>query len=205
MSVQKYIIPHEGIVNKSDRQQIKNHRSGVLWFTGLSGSGKSTLSHALEAALVERAIHAYVLDGDNVRKGINNDLGFSEEDRVENIRRIGELCALFVDAGVVALSAFISPYRADRKMIREMLGPNEFIEVYVKASVEVCEKRDVKGLYKKARAGEIPNFTGVSDPYEEPENAEIVIETENHSVEWSVNHILEYLEKEGFLKLPTQA
>ncbi len=201
MSVQKYIIPHEGIVNKDDRQKIKNHRSGVIWFTGLSGSGKSTLSHALEAELVSRGVHAYVLDGDNVRRRINKDLGFSEKDRVENIRRIGELCALFVDSGIIALSAFISPYQADRKMVREMLEPGEFIEVYVKASLEVCEGRDVKGLYKKARTGEISNFTGITDPYEEPTDAEIVIETANHSVEWSVNHILEYLDKHNFIKL----
>lgn len=199
MNENKNIIPHKGTVFKKDRVAIKGHRPAVLWFTGFSGSGKSTLSHAVEEALVQRSIHAYVLDGDNVRRGINRDLEFSETDRVENIRRIGEISRLFIDAGLIVLSAFISPYRRDRQMARSMVEPDEFIEIYVKCSLEACEKRDVKGLYKKARKGEISDFTGISAPYEAPEHPELTIDTETVSLEQGVSEILKYLGKNNYI------
>jgi len=199
--IQKNIIPHKGLVTKMDRQKIKGHKSATLWFTGLSGSGKSTLSHALEQKLIEMKVHCYVLDGDNIRRGINHDLGFSPESRVENIRRVGEVSKLFVDAGVFALSAFISPYARDREMVRNLVEQDEFIEIYVKCSVDECEKRDPKGLYKKARAGEIPDFTGISAPYEEPVNPEIIIDTTTVSVDQGIEIIVQYLSENGYLSL----
>jgi len=171
----------------------------VLWFTGLSGSGKSTLSTILEKRLHERQISTYILDGDNVRHGINKNLGFSPEDRTENIRRIGEIAKLFVDAGIITLTAFISPYRKDRDQVRQLFEEHEFIEIYVKCSVEECERRDPKGLYEKARAGKIKNFTGVSAPYEPPVNPEIVIDNEGQSIEASVNQVINYLLKKKFI------
>ncbi|ACO03782.1 MAG TPA: adenylyl-sulfate kinase [Persephonella sp.] len=196
----KFIIPHKGKIKKEDRQKLKGHKSAILWFTGLSGSGKSTLAHAVEEKLFEMGVHTYVLDGDNVRRGINKDLGFSEEDRKENIRRIGEISKLFVDAGIIVLSAFISPYRRDREFVRNLVEKDEFIEIYVKCPLEVCETRDVKGLYKKAREGLIKNFTGIDDPYEEPENPEIVVETDKEPLEESVEKIIGYLRKKGYLE-----
>ena len=176
------------------REKMNLHRAKLLWFTGLSGSGKSTLAHALEERLHQRGCRTYVFDGDNVRHGLCRDLGFGIEDRTENIRRIGEMSKLFVDAGIIALTAFISPIRKDRDNVRRLFQSDDFIEVYVKASIETCESRDVKGLYKKARAGEIPNFTGISSPYEIPENPEIVIDTENREIEECVDSLLESLE-----------
>ncbi|MHD0398712.1 adenylyl-sulfate kinase [Staphylococcus simulans] len=194
MTKSQNITWHDSEVTKTERQAQNGHKSVVLWFTGLSGSGKSTISVALEKALFERRIHSYRLDGDNIRHGLNNNLGFSPEDRKENIRRIGEVSKLLADAGLITLTAFISPYREDRDRVREILEDGEFIEVYAKASVETCEQRDPKQLYKKARAGEIKNFTGIDAPYEAPEHAEIVIDTETTSVEEAVQQILEYLE-----------
>jgi len=196
----KFIIPHKGRINKADRQRLMGHRSVILWFTGLSGSGKSTLAHAVEEKLFSMGVHTYVLDGDNIRTGLNKDLGFSEEDRKENIRRIGEVAKLFVDAGLIVLTAFISPYRRDRDFVRNLVEEGEFIEVYVKCPLEVCEQRDVKGLYKKARQGIIKNFTGINDPYEEPLSPEITVETDKESVEESVDKIIGYLIKRGIIK-----
>ncbi|MES0492120.1 MAG: adenylyl-sulfate kinase [Leptospirales bacterium] len=192
---QENIIPYEErSVTKQQREKVNGHQSVILWFTGLSGAGKSTLSHTVEAVLVERGVQAYVLDGDNMRTGISNDLGFSPEDRVENIRRIGEVSKLFLEAGVITLSAFISPYRKDRQIVRSLVAPGDFIEVFVNCPLDVCETRDPKGLYKKARKGEIAEFTGVSAPYEEPENPEIMVNTSESSIEDSVRKIIQYLE-----------
>ncbi|KXH81797.1 adenylyl-sulfate kinase [Sporosarcina sp. HYO08] len=179
--------------SRADRQQLNGHRSAILWFTGLSASGKSTISVALEAALYERGIRTYRLDGDNVRFGLNKNLGFSQEDRTENIRRIGEVSKLMIDAGLLTLTAFISPYREDREQVRDLVEKGEFIEIYVEASLETCEERDPKGLYKKARLGEIKGFTGIDAPYEEPDDPEIKIDTNRLSVEESVNVIVDYL------------
>jgi adenylylsulfate kinase len=192
---------HEGHVARADRNQLLNQKGATIWFTGLSACGKSTIAFTLEHALVERGRLAYVLDGDNIRHGLNKNLGFSPEDREENIRRIGEVAKLFADAGVLTCTSFISPYRADRDKAREIHAAADlpFIEVYVKASVECCEKRDPKGLYKKARAGEIPEFTGISAPYEEPNNAEIVIDSENVSPEQGAKMVLDYLAGEGLM------
>lgn len=193
------IVWHYNQITREDRYRLNRHRSCVLWFTGLSGAGKSTLSTAVEKELFKSGIRSYVLDGDNVRHGLNNNLGFSPEDRKENIRRIGEVSKLFVDAGLFALSAFISPYREDREMVRSRFAEGEFIEIYVKCSLEECEKRDPKGLYKKARNGEISNFTGISAPYEEPEQAELVIETDKQSIEQSVSQVMNYLREKRLI------
>ena len=201
MEEKKFIIPHKGNIKKEDRQRQKGHKSAILWFTGLSGSGKSTLAHAVEERLFELGIHTYVLDGDNIRTGLNKDLGFAAEDREENIRRIGEVAKLFVDAGIITLTAFISPYKKDRQLVRNLVEDGEFIEIYVKCPLEVCEQRDVKGLYKKARAGIIKNVTGIDDPYEEPKNPEIIVETDKESLEESVNKIIKYLEEKGYLEV----
>lgn len=194
------IVWHDSEVTKEERQRQNKHKSAVLWFTGLSGSGKSTVSAALEKELHELGIHTYRLDGDNVRHGLNKNLGFSPEDRKENIRRIGEVANLMVDAGLITLTAFISPYREDRDNVRALLGEDEFIEVYVKCSVDACEARDPKGLYKKARAGEINDFTGIHSPYEEPINPEITINTESQSLMESVQYIINYLKEKGYMK-----
>ncbi len=191
---------HEGHVSRSEREGLLNQKGVLIWFTGLSGSGKSTIAYTLEHALVQRGHLAYVLDGDNIRHGLNKNLGFSAEDREENIRRIGEVAKLFVDTGVITLTAFISPYRKDRDANRELLADGEFIEVYCKAPLEVCEERDPKGLYKKARAGEIKGFTGIDDPYEEPENAEVVIETATMSPQEAAVKLLDVLEARGRLE-----
>ncbi len=192
---------HSGKISKEDRKAKMEQRGVTIWLTGLSGSGKSTIAVELEHALIENNHHAYILDGDNVRHGLNKNLGFSPEDRTENIRRIGEVAKLFTDANLITVTAFISPYRADRDEARALLGDGEFVEVYIKCPVEVCEQRDVKGLYKKARAGEIKEFTGISAPYEEPENAELVVDTSELSVEDATRKIIAYLEQEGYVEL----
>lgn len=193
------IVWHPTTVTKQDRQKRAGHKSCVLWFTGLSGAGKSTLANAVEHELHQRGLASYVLDGDNIRHGLNRGLGFGTEDRRENIRRIGEVAKLFVDAGVITLTAFISPYREDRELARNLVEAGEFIEVYVKCSLEECERRDVKGLYEKARSGEIGQFTGISAPYEEPVQAELVIESDKQTIEEAVQIVLTYLEKHKIL------
>ncbi len=189
------VIWHQHQVDKSIRADLKKQRPAVLWFTGLSGSGKSTVAGALESALVERGYHTYLLDGDNVRHGLCQDLGFSTQDRRENIRRIGELSKLMADAGLIVLSAFISPHRAERELVRSLLPDNEFIEVFVNTPLEVCERRDPKGLYKKARAGEIANFTGIDSEYETPENPEINLQAGNFTIEQLVQQCLDALKQ----------
>ncbi|MEO2068337.1 MAG: adenylyl-sulfate kinase [Desulfurobacteriaceae bacterium] len=195
----KFIIPHTGKISRKDRERMKGHKSFILWFTGLSGSGKSTLAHRVEELLYEQGVHTYVLDGDNIRMGLNKDLGFSEEDRRENIRRIGEVAKLFIDAGIAVLTAFISPYRSDREFVRNLVNDGDFIEVYVKCPLETCEQRDPKGLYKKVRAGIIKNFTGIDDPYEEPENPEIVVETDKMTVDECAYKIISYLKEKELI------
>jgi adenylylsulfate kinase len=191
------IVWHQGAVTRADREQMNGHKGCTVWLTGLSGSGKSTIAVDLEKRLWERGVRAYILDGDNIRHGLNKNLGFSPEDRTENIRRIGEVAKLFTEAGIVALTAFISPYRADRDQVRALMPPGDFVEVHVDCPVEVCEQRDVKGLYKKARAGEIKEFTGISAPYEAPLKPELTLETSAQSVEASALQILRYLEEKG--------
>jgi len=193
---------HIGEVDREARAAAHGHRGAVLWFTGLSGSGKSTIGHRVERMLIERGAFAYVLDGDNVRHGLNSDLGFAPEDRVENIRRIGEVARLFADAGGLVLSAFISPYREDRDRVRGLMGPGGFIEVFVDTPLEICEARDPKGLYKKARAGEISNFTGLDAPYEVPENPEVHLETANLSVDEAAAQVIRYLDQQNILGEP---
>lgn len=192
---------HEGDITREDRHKLLNQKGATLWFTGLSGSGKSTVAVALEGALLERGNLSYRLDGDNVRLGINKNLGFSAEDRTENIRRIGEIAKLFVDTGVITLSSFISPYRADRDAVRALheAGDMDFIEIYVECSLDEAEKRDPKGLYKKARAGEIKNFTGIDDPYEEPLKPEIVLHSDKMSLEEEVGLLLQLLVDRGII------
>ena len=190
---------HVGDVTREQRESLLGQRGVTIWLTGLSGSGKSTVAVAAEKKLVEMGKAAYVLDGDNVRHGLNSNLGFSPDDRTENIRRIGEVAKLFTDAGMIVLPSFISPYRADRDQVREKMNHGDFVETYVSASVETCEGRDVKGLYKKARAGEIPEFTGISAPYEEPDKAELILDTNSQSVEESVDQLLGYLREKGYL------
>ncbi len=187
------IIPHKHIIDRHRREQLLGNRSFVLWFTGLSGSGKSTLADLLEESLHRKGVLTILLDGDNVRNGLNKDLGFTDRDRAENIRRLGELCKLFVSAGVVVLSAFISPFKAERELARSLVGSSDFHEIYVKCPVEKCEERDVKGLYSKARSGLISNFTGIDSAYEEPENPELVIDTSEMSIEESLSVLENYL------------
>lgn len=187
------IIPQKHVITKIDRNKLTGNKSFVVWFTGLSGSGKSTLVNVLEQRLHQKGVLTYILDGDNIRNGLNNDLGFSDADRKENIRRIGEVAKLLSDSGIVVLTAFISPFREDRQIVRNLLERDEFIEVYVKCPVEICESRDVKGLYKKARDGQIKEFTGLDSPYEEPENPEITVDTGKLSIEESVNFIYDYI------------
>jgi len=185
-------------ITREDRERLNGHKSAVLWFTGLSGSGKSTLALSVEKALFEMGCRTYVLDGDNIRHGLNKNLGFSPEDREENIRRIGEVANLFAQAGVIALTAFISPYRADRDKARAVAG-GSFIEIYLKCDLEVCEQRDVRGLYKKARTGEIKEFTGISAPYEEPLNPELILNTAKETVEESTKKVVALLPERGIL------
>ncbi|OCR12561.1 adenylyl-sulfate kinase [Helicobacter pullorum] len=193
----KNIVWQEISISKTQRASIKGQKPCVLWFTGLSGSGKSTLANAIEKELFKRGFHTYLLDGDNVRHGLNKDLGFDRNSREENIRRIAEVCKLFVDSGLIVLSAFVSPFIQDRQNVRNLLWQGEFIEIFMDTPLEVCEKRDIKGLYKKARNGEIKDFTGISSPYEKPLNAEIHIKDSNF--EKNIELILKYLEKGGFL------
>ncbi len=190
---------HHGKITKVDRVKLLNQKGVTIWLTGLSGSGKSTIAVELEHALIENRHQAYILDGDNIRHGLNKNLGFSPEDRTENIRRIGEVAKLFTEAGIITITAFISPYREDRDAVRSLLNDGEFIEVYVKCPLDVCEKRDTKGLYKKARAGEVKDFTGISAPYEEPLNPEITIDSSKLSVEESTRAILNNLEENGYV------
>ena len=190
---------HTATIRRENRQQQNGHRSAVLWFTGLSGAGKSTLAHAVEERLHQRGCRTYVLDGDNVRHGLCGDLGFSAADRTENIRRIGEVAKLMIDAGVIALTAFISPFRADRERVRGMVMHGEFIEIYCHCPVEVCETRDVKGLYQRARAGEVKEFTGISSPYEAPLKPELTVDTATQPLDACVTQVLDYLRGRGLL------
>jgi adenylylsulfate kinase len=190
---------HHAFITKEDRERLLAQKGVTLWFTGLPQSGKSTLATELEKALFERGHITYILDGDNIRHGLNKNLGFSPEDREENIRRIGEVAHLFSQAGIINMTAFISPYRADRKKARDLAREGEFIEIFCKCSLDICEQRDGKGHYKKARAGEIPEFTGISAPYEEPESPELIIETDKLTIDEGVNQILSYLEKKGII------
>ena len=192
---------HHATVTRNRREIQNGHAGAVIWFTGLSGSGKSTLAHAVEEALHEQGCRTFVLDGDNVRHGLCGDLGFSVKDRQENIRRIGEMAKLFMEAGIIVLTAFISPYRENRRHVRSMVGENDFIEVYCKASLEVCETRDVKGLYKKARAGEIADFTGISSPYEAPKTPELSLNTGMSSLESCVEQVLQKISSHGICTL----
>jgi len=193
------IVWHAGTVTREERERLNGHRGCIVWLTGLSGSGKSTIAVALEKALWERGVRGYILDGDNVRHGLNKNLGFSPADRTENIRRIGEVAKLFTDAGLVAVTAFISPYRADRDQVRALMKPGDFIEVLVDCPLDVCEQRDVKGLYQKARAGQIPEFTGISAPYEAPLSPELTLRTATQSPEESVGQVLGYLASRGII------
>jgi len=186
---------HKCLVSRKDREKRYGHPSFALWFTGLSSSGKSTIAHLVEKRLFDEGYHTYTFDGDNVRHGLCGDLGFSEADRAENLRRIAEMIKLFLDAGIICLAAFISPLRAHRERVRQIVGPENFVEIYVKCPLEVCESRDVKGLYKKARAGLIPNYTGISAPYEEPENPDLVLETDKFSPAQCVEQVLRYINK----------
>jgi adenylylsulfate kinase len=195
----KNLTWHDGQVTRTSREEMLNQKGVTIWFTGLSGSGKSTVAVAAEAALRKQGRLTYILDGDNIRQGLNSNLGFSPDDRTENIRRIGEVSKLFTDAGVIVLTAFISPYRDDRNQVRDIMAEGDFLEVHVSADVETCEKRDVKGLYKKARAGEIPNFTGISAPYEAPEKPEVVLDTGAQTVDDSVSQLLGFLQDQGYL------
>lgn len=190
---------HPRHVTREDRERLLGQKGVTVWLTGLSGSGKSTLAVAAEQALVAGGRLAYVLDGDNIRHGLNKNLGFSPADRTENIRRIGEVAKLFTDAGLIVFTSFISPYRADRDLVRAIHDPGRFLEVYVAASLETCESRDVKGLYRKARTGEIPEFTGISAPYEAPERPELVLDTDRQSVKESAERLLGHLEEKGYL------
>ena len=187
------VIRHHATVTRSRRENQNKHKSAILWFTGLSGSGKSTLAHAVEEQLHQEGCRTFVFDGDNVRHGLCANLSFSEEDRHENIRRIGEMAKLFIEAGVITLTVFISPYRADRERVRALVSENDFIEIFCNSPLEVCEERDVKGLYKKARRGEIKNYTGISAPYEVPEYPDLVLDTSNETVEVNVEKIIQLL------------
>jgi len=196
----KNITWHELGISKQDREKKNRHKGVVVWLTGLPSSGKSTIAIELQALLFELGCNVYVLDGDNIRHGLNKDLGFSPEDREENIRRIGEVAKLFADAGFIIITSFISPYKRDRKRAREIVGEGNFVEVFVNADISICEARDTKGLYKKARLGEIKEFTGVSAPYERPQNPEVVVDTKNQTREESAKDILSYLIRKGHIK-----
>ncbi len=195
----KYITWHDAVITKKERETANKHKSAIIWLTGLPSSGKSTIAVELQSQLFKRRYQVYILDGDNIRHGLNKNLGFSPEDRTENIRRIGETAKLFVDAGFLVITSFISPYRKDRDQVRHILPKGDFIEVFIDTSLEECEKRDPKGLYKKARSGEIPGFTGISAPYEEPKNSEIIIKTDQETKEESAKYIIEYLENNGYI------
>lgn len=194
------IVWHNQNITKEKRETLLNQKPCIVWFTGLSGSGKSTIANAVEQELFKRGIKTYLLDGDNVRHGLNKDLGFSELDRIENIRRIGEVSKLFVDSGLIVLTAFISPFKSDRQIARSLVEYDEFIEVFIDTPLEICESRDPKGLYKKARNGAIKNFTGIDSPYEIPQNPEIHIKTENKSIQECVDIIFSHLSRFGYIK-----
>lgn len=193
------MVWHHATVTREKRQQQNRHKSVLLWFTGLSGSGKSTLAHAVEERLHQRGARTFVLDGDNVRHGLCSDLGFSDQDRVENIRRVGEIAKLFLESGTITMTAFISPFAKDRERVRKLFPHGDFLEVYCKCPVEVCEERDVKGLYKRARAGEIPHFTGISSPYEAPFAPELVVDTADLDLEQSAEQVLDLLRERGVI------
>ncbi|SFR50932.1 adenylylsulfate kinase [Marinobacter daqiaonensis] len=193
------IVWHQHKITRAERAHNKNQKPCLLWFTGLSGSGKSTIANALDVALHERGYHTFLLDGDNVRHGLNKDLGFSDADRVENIRRIGEVSKLFTDAGLIVLSAFISPFTSDRRMVRNLFPAGEFIEVFMDTPLETCEQRDPKGLYEKARAGQIKHFTGIDSPYESPERPEVRLDTSIMGVEQCIDHLIGYLLQRGLI------
>lgn len=194
-----HVIFHKAFVSRHDRNRLHRHKSGLVWFTGMSASGKSTIAHSVEKELFERSICTYVLDGDNIRHGLSSDLGFSNEDRKENIRRIVELSKLLIHAGILVLAAFISPSGEDREYIRKRFENDNFLQIYVKCSIEECEKRDPKGQYKKARAGIIKNYTGISAPYEEPESPDLVIDTEKMTLEDSVRTVIKFINEKGLL------
>ena len=196
----KNTIYHTASVTRERRNQLNNHKSVVIWFTGLSGSGKSTLAHSVEEILFSKGCRTYVLDGDNVRHGLTSNLGFSNEDRKENIRRIGEVTKLMMEAGLIILTAFISPFREDRIAVRNLISDGDFIEIYCKASLETCEARDLKGLYKRARLGEIKNYTGINSPYEIPDNPELIIDIDKESLEESVSKIVSFLQTKSIIK-----
>lgn len=196
------IVWHHATVTRARREAQNGHRGAIVWFTGLSGSGKSTLGHAVEEALHQQGCRTFVLDGDNVRHGLCSDLGFSSKDRIENIRRIGEMAKLFMEAGVIVLTAFISPYRADRERVRGMVGHGDFIEIHCDAPIEVCEARDVKGMYKKARAGQIAEFTGISSPYEIPDKPELTVNTGKAKLDDCVQQVLGEMVQRGLIKSP---
>ncbi|WP_132747200.1 adenylyl-sulfate kinase [Scopulibacillus darangshiensis] len=199
MEKERNITWHNTNVTKQHRQLLHGHKSPILWFTGLSGSGKSTIANLLEQNLHKYRKSTYLLDGDNIRHGLNSDLSFNSEDRKENIRRIGEVAKLFVDSGIITLVSFISPYKADRKIVRNLVQDKEFIEIYIKCPLDICEQRDPKGLYKRARKGEIKNFTGISSPYEKPEDPEIILETEKETKETAVDKIIKYLKEHQYI------
>ena len=193
------IIHHNATVTRGRRHKLNGHRSLVIWFTGLSGSGKSTLAHSVEEELYKLGCRTFVLDGDNVRHGLSSNLTFSDDDRKENIRRIGEAAKLMMEAGVIAMTAFIGPFKEDRNIVRQLLPHGDFIEIYCKASLEVCESRDVKGLYKRARTGEIKNYTGIDSPYEAPDNPELIINTESESLEESIAKVINFLKSKEII------
>ena len=192
-------IYHNATVTRERRNQLNSHKSVVIWFTGLSGSGKSTLAHSIEEELHKLGCTTFVLDGDNVRHGLSANLTFSDNDRKENIRRIGEVAKLMIEAGVIAMTAFISPFKKDRNLVRQLLPQGDFIEIYCKASLEICESRDVKGLYKRARAGEIKNYTGIDSPYEVPDNPELIIDTDSELLQDSVAKVIDFLKFEEII------
>ncbi|MCF7988142.1 MAG: adenylyl-sulfate kinase [Methylovulum sp.] len=197
-------IWHHATIARADREKLHGHRSVILWFTGLSGSGKSTLAHAVEDYLYNIGISTFVLDGDNVRHGLCSDLSFSDHDRVENIRRIGELAKLIIEAGIITLTAFISPFKSDRNAARNLVPHGDFLEIYCQCPLETCEQRDVKGLYQKARSGQIPFFTGIDSPYEAPEDPELVVNTHEQSLDESVERVINLLIQRGVIDIPEQ-
>ncbi len=197
--VSSNVVWHHATIDRQRREALNGHKSVILWFTGLSGSGKSTLAHAVEEQLYEMKCRTFVLDGDNIRHGLCGDLGFSDDDRVENIRRIGEVAKLFLEAGVITLTAFISPFRSDRERVRNLVPHGDFLEIYCRCPLEICEERDVKGLYKKARAGEIKAFTGIDSPYEEPLAPELAVDTGSESLEESTAKVIGLLKSRGIL------
>ena len=199
MKKSKNVIYHNATVTRERRNKLNGHKSVIIWFTGLSGSGKSTLAHSIEEELHKRGCTTFVLDGDNVRHGLSANLTFSDNDRKENIRRIGEVAKLMIEAGVIAMTAFISPFKKDRNLVRQLLPQGDFIEIYCKASLEICESRDVKGLYKRARAGEIKNYTGIDSSYEAPDNPELIIDTDSELLQDSVAKVIDFLKFEEII------